>query len=743
MTADHLARKSAEPRSTTQGIAPRRTSPRWPTAAAALLALIVLATLIFHYTEPVRDTDLWWQMAYGRDMLARGTLIPDHTAYTWTPTAGSTVYCAWLTEILLYLLHRAGGLPLLFALRYLCLLTFLGALVLFARRHGLLRHPVTWLVALLGLLMSSSAAYIKPEIFSYVFLTLAVWLWLSLKHAPVATAVRRCYLFPLLMLVWVNSHGGVIFGALFYALVALGETLNGRLAPEAALAPRVRRHLWIAIGLSAIAFLVTPYGIRYPLHLATALPSKDIEVLHNVRAYLSVVDPRASHLHYLEYMAVAAVILLGLLWGRPRRRRFDWALLLVTLAFAFLYTRLLRTTYLFAPVFALGALHLLARRRGPLWPERRLWQRGLLGAALALSLVLGGRAAIEAVCRPVGPRWFGFGVSYHSPVAEAEFIRTHYADRRLGNDYATGGYLLWALAPETPVMIDPRSFPFEAWHEIYSGLSNGRQVERFLRQYPCEVFCAGLERQALVTWFLRSDAWRLAFYGPSAAVFIRGELPLPAGVARTAPAVARIRNIGQALLAYRVALSVHDFATCHRIVAHMQEAFRCPHQRAQVAAATELLAGTEAYYAGEFETAAGLLLAAERRQVVSDSRLLVRTYNHLTIQAWTRGDEQRARQYAEAALAIDPRDANSLFNAGAAAWYLERQRVGRGATGGHAALNRAPSWSQRLQQFLAVAEARSWIPESIVADARCMLAGTCDARPQLAAERRLERIETW
>ena len=80
-----------------------------------------------------------------------------------------------------------------------------------------------------------------------------------------------------------------------------------------------------------------------------------------------------------------------------------------------------------------------------------------MGSAIALvSVFLGARAGFDAVCKPYGPRWFGFGISSQSPVEAAAFIRDHLHAYRLGNDYTSGGYLLWALGPNTKVMIDPR-----------------------------------------------------------------------------------------------------------------------------------------------------------------------------------------------------------------------------------------------------------------------------------------------
>ena len=219
----------------------------WPWA----LGLLVLLTLAIRYAEPVRDGDLWWQMAYGRYLIEHRTLVVDHTGFTWTPAENPTIYCAWFAEIFLYLLYAAGDLPVLFAFRYACLLLFVLAVWCQARRLGVARHPLTWLICLLGVLMSQNAAYIKPEIFSYVYMTLTVLTWLRIKSEG-EKARRTCYLFPVLMLLWVNSHGGFIFGAVFLLIMGLGEGLNVLLSPEEALPPSVRRHFLFSLFLSGL-----------------------------------------------------------------------------------------------------------------------------------------------------------------------------------------------------------------------------------------------------------------------------------------------------------------------------------------------------------------------------------------------------------------------------------------------------------------------------------------------------------
>jgi len=566
----------------------REEKREWHWLWALALGLLVLLTLAIRYAEPVRDGDLWWQLAYGRYMIEHRTLVTDHSAFTWTPAESPTIYCAWLAEIFLYLLHAAGDLPVLFAFRYACLLLFVLAVWYQARRLGVARHPLTWLICLLGVLMSQNAAYIKPEIFSYVYMTLTALAWLRIKSDG-EKARRTCYLFPVLMLLWVNSHGGFIFGAGFLLIMGLGEGLNVLLSPEEALPPSVRRHFLFSLFLSGLTLFVTPYGPRYPGYLLSSLLSASEEYFGTIEAYLSILDPRTAHFHYPSYLALAASILLVLMAGKLKRLRPDWAILLCNLAFALLFIRFLRATYYWAPVFSLSAVHLLAGRVPWLWPKRRALALGM-GSAIALTCVfLGARAGFDTVCKPYGPRWSGFGVSYQNPVEEAGFIRDHLSAYRLGNDYTSGGYLLWALWPDTKVMIDPRQFPFKAWLGQYGAFHSGRGTREFLRKFPFEVCCVRYECRGLVTWFLGARDWKIAFYGPSAAVFARRDIPLPAGVPRVGQGIEGIKNINQALYVFNFAARIGDWGSTRKVLAGMRERFKCPNHQDKIQKASDWL----------------------------------------------------------------------------------------------------------------------------------------------------------
>jgi tetratricopeptide (TPR) repeat protein len=541
-------------------------SPPLDRLACAALAALVLFTLFVVYAEPVKDGDLWFHLAYARYMVENHTLIPDHTIFSWTPTVGDEIYCCWLPEIILYTLYQKFGLASLIAMRYLFVLVFVGAAALLAAKNRVLRHPLTWLVCLSGVLMAPAGIHIKPEIFSYVLMTCAVCVWLAVRRAG---AQRRWlpYLFPVILLIWMNTHGGVVFGMTFLGALFLGEVLNGVLPWGERLPMHIRRHFFAALVLCAPVTLLTPYGWRYPLQLVQNLvlnPQARLEDFSSVTAYLSIFDTLSSLHHFVDFFVLACIVLAVLLWPSIRKRRIDFTVILANLVSGILYVWFVRTTYFWAIVFPLTAIHLLPNLAETFRSRTRAADRAFRVLAVLAVLFLSGRALYDAVSKPL----FGFSSSYVSPYQEAEFIRDHYAGLRMGNDYESGSYLLWALWPQTKVFIDARYFPYRPWYGEYVDFLFGRNVEAFLRKYPCDIWCLSYQFPGLA-YFAKSPEWTLAHYGPAACIFVRNGIPIPEGKGRGDISWEDLTP-HQALKVLRFSLSIGDMDTAKKIAASMK-----------------------------------------------------------------------------------------------------------------------------------------------------------------------------
>lgn len=728
-------------------------------ALAGALAVLVLATWFVQYLHPIMDGDTWHQMAYGRYMLENRTTTVDHTSFCWTPTSGDFIYCAWIAEIVIHLLYKIGETTILFFFRYLCQLPFLLAMILYARARGALTNPMTWLVVVLGVLMSVNSAYVKPNMFSHVFMTFIVCVWIYLKHAKNRSAYA-CYLFPIAMLIWANTHGGFIFGAFFLFVMALGEEINSVFSPQTALPLRVRKHLLFALFLSAATVFMTPYGLEYPVYLFRDLASKEYSsITAAVREYDSIFAPHQQGFHFVDFLKAAALLLLGLLasqvilrlfgrrgesgqtngppilregwllvlvniafgaiglqylvnarfahyffgalsilfvglvgylmWVGLRRSRerlghadwdavleIDWAILFVNVAVGVIFAKYLRTTFFWAPVFALSAIHLISQLPRGLWFRGRNWNIGISVAISVICLFLGGRLMYERLTKPMWAAWPGFGISYLHPVEEAEFIRENLGQYKVGNDYNVGGYLMWRLAPEIPTFIDGRMYPFRKWWPPYRAFETGMKVQEFIqdKRFNADLWCMNYYHPRTITWFINSRDWTPVFYDISSAVFVRKDISLPAALEKRGTRIADIRNLNQGLLVLQFAMNIRDWEGAEIILDSMDGNLRTGKGREAIAGARSFLAGIKAYHAKDYPVAVDNLWAAWENKNIFNKAILVIACQQVALQKWKAEEDLEALKFAVKGLRVLPDELVSLYNSGAAEWYLTVQK---------------------------------------------------------------------
>jgi hypothetical protein len=605
-------------------VTPRHRVAAVSRAFATALVLAVGFGVLVRFAEPVLDGDLFFHLAYAEQMLERGTLVPDATLYSWTPASGAMIYCAWLGELVLAAGYAIGGLPALFLLRYLVLGAVALLLVSFARSSmqqggtstrapsdldaGGHLDPVpefdataafTLLVVTAVLLGSYAGTLLKPELFSFLLLHLGLAAWSRAARAAGGPQEPRevgrlALVVPLLVLVWVNTHGAFALFAPFLALALAGAWLDRWLSPAFAFSRASLRRLTLAWVLAAGAVLCTPYGTEYPRQLladfafgATARPDEAWNLAH--QPILAVPAVAAT---YLPFLLLLGVLLAGLLvllagLGEPGAR-YPWALLLVNAAYVPLFFAYNRATYWWIGIAGWSVLQLLARLRPRLENElgagigaraRRLVP-GFATAVLAvLALGLTAREVTRAVRMPPDGSWVGFGIGAINPVAEAEFLARRAARPRtaageppegassstgdeaapapirLYNSFDSGSYLLWRLYPDYRVMTDSRSFPYLSWFADQRAFTDGEIFADFLARYPADLALVDHRKGRALRHFLDARDWHPVFFGPTGAVFVRRSAATPEELAG-APAHGGLEDLRNGVTALRAA----DFA---------------------------------------------------------------------------------------------------------------------------------------------------------------------------------------
>jgi len=494
------------------------------------LNLLALALLLFSVLwRKVMDFDIWWHLASGQWILEHRS-IPRVDMFSFTRAGHEWIDLHWLFQVIVYgLYHLWGAGGLIFGQMVWITLAWL----LVASIPGLRRTPIlTMMLFALGIVAGNSGYLIRPLSLSLVFLalTLAVlWRW----HQ---NSSRLLYLLPFTQALWTNSHSlfalGLFLIGCFFAEAGLFAFWRGRTQPQAW--TRFRQ-ISLVLGLSVLAGLLNPYGLRgllFPYQLFLEVSGR----FGDISRYTSEFRPplagyvASAHIRAWEWLLGLSALSFVLNW-----RRLRLSLLLAWLGFAYLSWIAIRNLTPFGLVAApLAALNFgewftaQAPRLRAALPE---WLRQAAIGLLGLALLLAQAAFADYVFtdRYFAETWIapsGVGIEWSQyPRGAAEFLAREKIPGLGFNTFEEGNYLIWRLFPEYEVFIDGRqevSGP-EFFHRYAQIVTSPRQFPELTSEYPLRFALLGhksVSNLPLMTWFSTNPNFALVFLDSVAAVFV-------------------------------------------------------------------------------------------------------------------------------------------------------------------------------------------------------------------------------
>ena len=570
--------------------APRKNTTQAPASArlfwfcAFLLPFIVLAYYP-SYQAFFNDYDIWFHLAYGKHYVQNLTWHIDHSVYSWTPAIAKTPYITWIGSSVLYLVHKAFGVTGLFILQYTVLLAAAAIVFWFAKaahlRTGL---PILTSLLLTALTMATAANHIKPEMFSILFVTATAALYLRFRMAPSPWIIAA---FPLLFLLWVNTHGLWQFGIIFLGIVFAVDLILYVGRRKQSLGGRALAYLSIAALFTFLALCINPFGPAYPIGFVKSRFAAVIDILfalrgseevlfayalhpfgaigdifsanflqdwfrglsvfsaaggsgggevldhfRGVRAYLNLWE----HLFYGQRQPFLTMTAMGMttmlisylgLWAIAWKRTgiSDLPVAAATIAFFFMAMFMGRLALVFSLIW-LPSIIFMAWRAGPkpIFPH----------AAYPLSLAAFiGLTVYVTVCVTYifeDRSWFGAGYQTYIPDKEVRYIMDNNLPGPMFNDYLAGSFLIWTMYPDYKVAIDARHFPyagqvFPDWAAIGSRYPLTPQgLRAFTVKYPARIALIHHNYQNLIRWFERSPDWALAYFDTAAVVMVHRDI---------------------------------------------------------------------------------------------------------------------------------------------------------------------------------------------------------------------------
>jgi hypothetical protein len=503
--------------------------------------------------RPLADSDIGWHIRTGELILATHSL-PRTDPFSSTMQGQPWFAWEWLYDILLGILHQACGLN---GVAWLCAL--LVAAIFATLLSQLLERGTGLLLAIVLMLLAEAAStihlYARPHIVSWLFSLLWFvaldrwehwerWDRLELGSLPRWTP----WFFPASMLLWVNLHGGWLFGIALlgiYALAAFMKSLRAHDAFAANCAAHRARAMAVAWVASAVATLVNPFGWWLHAHIYRYLG--DRYLMNRIDEFRSPDFHGWAQRCFAVILVLVLVAFAGGRFSGNSKLRLSHLLVVLLAVYAGFYSS--RNLPVSSMLLVLVAGPILGENFAALSDKPGAWQWVRNGTARiakvsdrmgAQEMQLRGHlwpvvsvAFALAICLQGG--WLGSRQLIRAqfdpqkvPVAAVTFLQQENVEEPpvtepVFSTDAWGGYLIYVMYPDRKVVIDDR-------HDLYG---SGR-----IRQYLILTHAEPGWLSVLEDWHIRTallptgstlanllrelpQDWRVAYEDKVAVVFER------------------------------------------------------------------------------------------------------------------------------------------------------------------------------------------------------------------------------
>jgi hypothetical protein len=465
-----------------------------------LLAAGLVTVYLLTITNRFNDPDLWFHLKLG-EVVWNTHSIPttelfSHTAFGYPWTAHE-----WLGQLSIYTAYHIAGLPGLMAWLATCGSLLFALVYILCYQYSRNALPA-FLGGMFAWFFGSVGFAIRPHLLGYTFLVV------ELLVIELAGRRRKwLWLLPLLFAVWVNVHGSYVFGIGLLAAFWVSGLWDGSwkwcgFKQWDGLSPVF---IGVILGLCCAALCLNPVGPRlllYPFNVAFRQST-------SLAAIYEWQPPALDDLRTLGMLAAVMAVVAAVLLKRIGLRLRDLLFVGMATAMAGRHVRMLF-------VFGIVMSPLLARLSASLLREDGKREFPIANAILMCALGITilsfypGAAELEAQ------------VQQNTPSQAVAFVRQSNLSGAMLNDYAFGGYLIWAL-PDHKVFVDGRGDVFD-WTGVLKEFGRWATLAEdphlLLDKYHIG-FCV-LSRKSPLTHVLPYlPGWQAAYSDDVASVFVR------------------------------------------------------------------------------------------------------------------------------------------------------------------------------------------------------------------------------
>jgi hypothetical protein len=481
---------------------------------ADILFLSLLLIMSFSVGKGLlNDCDTGYHIRAGEFILNTHT-IPHQDMFSFiTPPLPWTAH-EWLSEVIMALVFRASGLTgiVLFFTLIISLIYYFLFRILRSEKENIL---LVIIIALLATASSQIHWLARPHIFSLGLLLI----WYYLLDAYHHRDKNLLFLFPPLMILWVNLHGGFVAGFFLLGIYFLGNIITFLTVAETERGIYLikSRNLGLTILFCLMAALINPFGyhiLLFPFNLVS-----NRYLMDHVMEFLSpnFHDPLPFKYFLLLMITIFAI----------SRKRLNF----VEIALVLFFTNMALYSARYIPLFAIIAAPIMLRSAGRIVDQSSGWLIDFLKRRAEAIASIDRTAKgflwpvagilIVVFCAADGRLEYTFNAKV-KPVAAVEFLKREPINGNMYNNDEFGDYIIYAAWPQYKVFFDGRSdmYGIERLKEYNKIASFDTGWEDVLDKYKISwiIFDA---HSALSRFLLKNDDWRLIYADKVANIFVK------------------------------------------------------------------------------------------------------------------------------------------------------------------------------------------------------------------------------
>lgn len=481
-----------------------------------LVRILALISVLVMAISPSVANDTWWHLRAGEEILERGEILKSDP-FSLTRQGQPWIYPGWLSQVVLFRIFdwfSYAGLNI-----FTGVMIFIAFLFVWRVLDG--RDLLKAFLLLLAVSASSVYWSARPQIISLALSGVTIFLlerWRTGK-------IRDLWFFPLVMILWVNVHGGFAIGFILVGLYLISKLVDVAidLMDDRTRFPEIwqEQGKFITTGIlvslvSLVAVILNPNG-----HAMLIYPFKTISI-QALQDYIAEWQtPNFHDQETLPFLVMFFMTWISLALSRTKVFAVD---VLVPLVLGYLSLTAVRNIALFSlatlPILFRHASSITDHVISKMKPREDISENSMriLNWTLLILFIV---AASLKIARELPDEINVERVQDQIPVEAFELIEREQFAGELFHSYDWGGYVVWKLYPEYLSFVDGRTdlFGDEILDQYLNIWLAGSGWEQELMRWEIQIVM--IEPHAPLTHALKGSGWIVQFEDSRAAVLTR------------------------------------------------------------------------------------------------------------------------------------------------------------------------------------------------------------------------------